>query len=90
MRLSRVINVRRKVKPILINPITVAVLAFPFSSYTAAQKEIENRFVSPRLATLKKQLEAGHPSTLEDFWREITKQGTPLVGLLENTPSGDS
>lgn len=79
MRLSRVIKVRRKVKHILINTITVSVLAFSASSYTAGQKEIENSFVSPRLATLKKQLDAGHPSALEDFWREITKQGTPLV-----------
>ena len=35
--------------------------------------------VSPRLATLKTELEAGNRAALEHFWQEVTKQGTPLV-----------
>ena len=34
---------------------------------------------SPRLATLQKELEAGNPGALENFWQEVTKQGAPLV-----------
>ncbi len=37
-----------------------------------------DRYPSPRIQTLRKQIEAGNSST-EAFWREIAAQGTPLV-----------
>src|SRR5438094_749110 len=35
--------------------------------------------VSPRLVSLRKDVEAGNHSALESFWQDITKQGAPLV-----------
>ncbi len=41
---------------------------------------------SPRLERLQSEVEAGHADALDDFWREIEAQGTPLVEAIE---SGD-
>jgi enterochelin esterase-like enzyme len=37
------------------------------------------RYVSPRLALLQKELRAGNKGAVESFWQEIAKQGTPLM-----------
>ena len=37
------------------------------------------KYISPRLAQLQKELEAGNKSTVELFWQEMAKQGTPLI-----------
>lgn len=34
---------------------------------------------SPRLVALEKQLKSGNDATLDNFWREVKQQGTPLV-----------
>ncbi len=34
---------------------------------------------SPRLTALQRELAAGNHRALDDFWREIQQQGTPLV-----------
>ncbi|MFY9561207.1 MAG: alpha/beta hydrolase-fold protein [Terriglobales bacterium] len=34
---------------------------------------------SPRLVTLEKQLKSGDAAALDNFWREVKQQGTPLV-----------
>jgi hypothetical protein len=39
----------------------------------------QESLASPRLAALQRELEAGYTSALENFWQEVTKQGTPLV-----------
>jgi enterochelin esterase-like enzyme len=39
----------------------------------------EKRLTSPRLSALQKELEAGNAAALENFWREIGKQGAPLI-----------
>src|SRR5260370_28409876 len=39
--------------------------------------------VSPRLAALRKDLEAGNRAALEQFWQEVTTQGTPLVEPIQ-------
>jgi enterochelin esterase family protein len=38
--------------------------------------------VSPRLALLQRQLEAGGSGALEEFWREVAARGAPLVEPL--------
>jgi enterochelin esterase-like enzyme len=46
----------------------------------------KERFTSPRIATLRKEVEAGNSSAVASFWQEIEKQGTPLVeSLKDNT-----
>ena len=40
--------------------------------------------VSPRLAALRKDLEAGSRSALEQFWQEAARQGTPLVEPIQD------
>jgi len=34
---------------------------------------------SPRVSSLKKELESGNRAALESFWQDVAKQGTPLV-----------
>ena len=41
---------------------------------------------SPRIKTLRTQLEGGNSSALQQFWEEVTRQGTPLVESVD----GDS
>ena len=38
---------------------------------------------SPRLAALQKELEAGNGAALDNFWREVTEQGAPLVESIK-------
>ena len=40
--------------------------------------------VSPRLAALRKELEEGSRSALEQFWQEAARQGTPLVEPIQD------
>src|SRR5262245_32773864 len=37
------------------------------------------KYISPRLAQLQKELEAGNKSAVESFWQEMAKKGTPLI-----------
>lgn len=39
----------------------------------------EERYLSPRVGALAKELAAGNRAALEKFWEEVSKQGTPLV-----------
>jgi len=45
----------------------------------SSQGTIKHLLVSPRLAGLRKDVEAGNHSALERFWQDITKQGALLV-----------
>ncbi len=40
---------------------------------------IEETLTSPRLIALRQELEAGNMQALDQFWREVTERGTPLV-----------
>lgn len=42
--------------------------------------------LSPRLVDLQKELRAGNRAALEDFWKEVIKQGAPVVEPVQ----GDS
>src|SRR5262249_20218397 len=37
------------------------------------------KFISPRLALLQKELGVGNKSAVESFWQEMAKQGTPRI-----------
>jgi len=50
--------------------------AFATASGTGNFREIES---SPRIATLRKRLEAGDKGALEEFWLEVARIGTPLI-----------
>jgi hypothetical protein len=43
----------------------------------------EESIISPRFVCLQQELEAGNDKALEFFWKEISKQGTPLVEPVE-------
>ena len=44
-----------------------------------SQSTNQELLFSPRLASLRKDVQAGNLSALESFWQETTRQGTPLV-----------
>jgi enterochelin esterase-like enzyme len=44
----------------------------------------KDKFTSPRIASLRKEVESGRHEAIESFWTEIRKQGTPLIEPLEN------
>lgn len=39
--------------------------------------------ISPRIATLRGNVENGHVEALQDFWSEISRDGAPLVEAIE-------
>jgi enterochelin esterase-like enzyme len=39
---------------------------------------------SPRITNLKKRIESGEQKAVEDFWQEVSKQGTPLVEAIKD------
>ncbi len=43
----------------------------------------QNEYSSPRIETLRKLLESGQTST-EAFWKQVTRDGTPLVEPVDN------
>lgn len=42
--------------------------------------------LSPRLAQLQQDIEAGNEHALHDFWEEVANQGAPLIELIPNDP----
>ncbi len=44
----------------------------------APAKEPRQKFTSPRMAALRKEVEAGNRDAVAAFWREIEKQGAPI------------
>ncbi|WP_338258023.1 enterochelin esterase [Dictyobacter halimunensis] len=42
---------------------------------------------SPRIAQLKRELEAGNPAALPPFWREIEEQQAPLIEPIPDDPT---
>ncbi len=50
---------------------------------TEAQQSSNQLLIrSPRLVALEKQLKSGDAAALDNFWREIKQQGTPLVEAI--------
>jgi enterochelin esterase-like enzyme len=41
--------------------------------------------VSPRLINLKRELDAGNIAALDDFWRELSERGAPLIELMADS-----
>ena len=41
---------------------------------------------SPRIEALRTELAAGNKSALEQFWQDVTRQGTPLVEPVAGDP----
>jgi hypothetical protein len=48
-------------------------------SVSIVRSQETNQLLSPRLAGLQKEKGAGNASAVETFWREVTRQGTPLI-----------
>ncbi len=60
--------------------ILVALLRGCFSAPIQAQQSNKQPALESRkLVTLERQLKAGNAAALDDFWREIQRQGTPLL-----------
>ena len=51
----------------------------PSQAYTEAQFIIQQPIDSPRLLALKNALESGRGEALAEFWREVLREGAPLV-----------
>jgi enterochelin esterase family protein len=45
---------------------------------------VNDKFTSPRIGSLLKQIESGKNEATEVFWNEIQKQGAPLIEPIEN------
>jgi len=45
---------------------------------------VNDKFTSPRIAGLRQEVENGDREAIESFWKEIRKQGSPLIEPLEN------
>jgi enterochelin esterase family protein len=66
----------------------------PAASYTIAIDKIaplpesavqpaKQKFTSPKIEALRKQLDSGNKSAIADFWRDVEKSGTPLAEPME-------
>jgi enterochelin esterase-like enzyme len=62
-----------------------AILLFSGLSASSFRSQSTNQdlLVSPRLASLRKDVEAGNRSALQSFWQDIAKQGAPLVESIQ-------
>ncbi|HEX7737471.1 MAG TPA: alpha/beta hydrolase-fold protein [Ktedonobacteraceae bacterium] len=52
---------------------------------TRNENERRARIGSPRLAALARALRQGDEAALEDFWREVSERGTPLIEPADGT-----
>jgi enterochelin esterase-like enzyme len=52
--------------------------------HAAAQAFAGQMPESPRLAALKRALESGRGEALEEFWREVSREGAPLVEQIKD------
>ncbi|MSP14585.1 MAG: DUF3327 domain-containing protein [Chloroflexi bacterium] len=43
--------------------------------------------LSPKLNALRREIESGNSNALDNFWQEISQEGTPLIEQAENTNS---
>lgn len=63
----------------LLMAVFVVFMTSPFISSGAQTVIPLDSLVSPRLAALGKELEAGNRSALESFWQEVSEKGGPLI-----------
>jgi enterochelin esterase-like enzyme len=45
---------------------------------------VKERFASPRIASLRKEVEAGNTNAVPEFWKEVEEQGAPLVEPMKD------
>lgn len=63
---------------------TIGLALILVTSATFAQETLRDKpLVSPRLAALKKNLEAGKREALESFWQDVETRGAPLVESIQ-------
>ena len=55
------------------------------ANQTSAQ-QVDDRPLSPRLAALRDRLKSGDRDALDNFWKEITERGAPII---EGVPGND-
>src|SRR2546427_1356068 len=56
-----------------------------FAHETGAQ-QVDDRLLSPRLAALRDRIKSGDREALDNFWKEISERGAPIV---EEVPGND-
>src|SRR5262245_7820942 len=66
---------------------TVRSLALSNLQKSTKEPTDRQKYISPRLAQLQKELEAGNKSAVELFWQEMAKQGTPLIEPIKGQAS---
>ena len=69
----------------IINALLVLLLNASLGSVLSAQT-VDDRPLSPRLAALQDQLKSGNRTALDNFWKEISERGAPIV---EEVPGND-
>src|ERR1051325_1394500 len=57
----------------------------PFAHKTSAQ-QVDDRLLSPRLAALQDRLKSGNRDALDNFWKELSERGAPII---EAVPGND-
>lgn len=69
----------------------MVILTSLFCGFTAtsglAHAVIQEAPNSPHLVALQRQLRSGERNALENFWQQITRQGTPLIERIEGDNS---
>ncbi|MDX6402730.1 MAG: hypothetical protein QOH70_185 [Blastocatellia bacterium] len=56
-----------------------------FAHKTSAQ-QVDDRVLSPRLAALRDRIKSGDREALDNFWKELTERGAPII---EGVPGND-
>ena len=71
-------------KTVICSLLLVASAAIFSADATAAS--FEGVLDSPRLSTLQSEIRAGNVRSLQDFWQEMSEEGTPLVEPISGDP----
>jgi enterochelin esterase-like enzyme len=55
-------------------------------AYETSAPQVDDRLLSPRLAALRDRIKSGDREALDNFWKEISERGAPIV---EEVPGND-
>ncbi len=64
----------------------IGCLIVGISESSATRSNESDALLSPRLSTLKKSIEGGDKTALENFWQEVAKEGAPLIEPVKDDP----
>src|SRR5256885_969148 len=56
------------------------------SAHETSAQQVDDRLLSPRLAALRDRIKSGDREALDNFWKELSERGAPIV---EGVPGND-